>query len=301
VNKEKTREYLAMGALLVVTIVWGWGFVFSNMGLEAGISPAGLMSGRFTLAGLLVGGAFRKTIRAHYQKGQWKRGLVIGCCLFLAFYTQTLGLKHSTPSNNAFITGAYVVMVPLIWWVISKRRPAFVIFLSSALSLLGVAVLSVDLSVGFRVNSGDLLTLLSAFFFALQIVFTGIFARELHYIVLVFMQFLVASLFSLLVFIFADRGIQGFAGATGLFSVLFLGVFSTFLCYFLQTWAQRFVTSSKAGIIMGLEALFGTLFSIIIGYDHLNMRMAFGGLFMLTSIILPELPAEEQTGRKLDM
>jgi drug/metabolite transporter (DMT)-like permease len=110
------------------------------------------------------------------------------------------------------------------------------------------------------------------------------------------MQFLVASLLSLLVFLLGDRGIQGFAGATGLFSVLFLGVFSTFLCYFLQTWAQRFVSSSKAGIIMGLEALFGALFSIMIGYDRPNMRMVFGGLFMLISIILPELSGGEKTG-----
>ncbi|MDR3173067.1 MAG: DMT family transporter, partial [Treponema sp.] len=108
---HKYDRPLAMGALVLVTIVWGWGFVFSNMALEAGLRPAAIMVARFTLAALLVGVAFRKTIRANYRSGQWKSGLLVGGFLFLGFFIQILGLERSTPSNNAFITGAYVVMV----------------------------------------------------------------------------------------------------------------------------------------------------------------------------------------------
>jgi len=293
-NQGKPKEYAAAGALLLVTIVWGWGFVFSNMALEAGVVPAAVMFTRFALAALLVGGVFHKTIRTNYRKGQWKGGIITGVFLFLAFFIQILGLERSTPSNNAFITGAYVVMVPFIWWIISKKRPAVIIFISSFLSLGGVAVLSVKSAGGIAVNSGDLLTLLSACFFALQIVATGIFAPSIHYILLVFMQFCTAAVLSFGVFLAGGRDITGLSGFQGIGSILFLSVFSTFLCYFLQTYAQRFVSSSKAGIIMGMEALFGTLFSVIIGYDRMNVRMILGGLMMLVSIILPEIFAEKQ-------
>jgi drug/metabolite transporter (DMT)-like permease len=293
-KKEKKQEYLAMGALFLVTIVWGWGFVFSNMALEAGLGPAAIMSARFILAALLTGIGFRKTIRANYRRGQWKCGVLTGSFLFLGFFIQILGLERSTPSNNAFITGAYVVMVPFILWIALKKKPKPVIFISSFLSLGGVAVLSIDPSGGFSMNMGDLLTLVSALFFALQIVSTGVFAPSVHHLVLVFTQFTTAAILSLAVFLLGDRDFSGFAGLQGAGSVLFLGIFSTFLCYFLQTYAQRFVSSSKAGIIMGMEALSGTVFSVIIGYDQPNPRMVLGGIMMLGSIILPELFAEKR-------
>jgi drug/metabolite transporter (DMT)-like permease len=291
-KKETNRGYLAMGALFLVTIVWGWGFVFSNMALEAGLAPAAIMSARFTLAALLVGIVFRKKIRANYRKGQWKSGLLTGGFLFLGFFIQILGLERSTPSNNAFITGAYVVMVPFILWIALRKKPKPVIFFSSFLSLGGVAVLSVNPSGGFSMNLGDLLTLVSALFFALQIVSTGVFAASVHHLVLVFTQFITAAILSLAVFLLGSRDFSGFAGLQGAGSVLFLGTFSTFLCYFLQTYAQRFVSSSKAGIVMGMEALFGTIFSMIAGYDQPNLRMVLGGLMMLSSIILPEFFAK---------
>jgi drug/metabolite transporter (DMT)-like permease len=295
-KNKKNREYLAMGALILVTIVWGWGFVFSNMALEAGLRPGAIMFARFTLAALLMGIAFRKSIRANYQSGQWKSGLLTGGFLFLGFFIQILGLERSTPSNNAFITGAYVVMVPFILWIVLKKKPKPVIFFSSFLSLGGVAVLSVNPSGGFSMNLGDILTLISALFFALQIVSTGVFASSVHHLVLVFTQFTTAAILSLALFLLGDRDFSGFASPQGTGSVLFLGICSTFLCYFLQTYAQRFVASSKAGIIMGMEALFGTLFSVSMGYDQPNPRMFFGGIMMLTSIILPEFFAEKTPG-----
>ena len=291
-KKEKKTEYLAIGSLFLATIVWGWGFIFSNMALEAGLRPAAIMFTRFTLAALLMWIAFRKTIRANYRKGQWKSGFLTGGFLFLGFFIQILGLERSTPSNNAFITGAYVVMVPFILWIALKKKPKPVIFFSSFLSLGGVAVLSVDPSGGFSMNLGDLLTLVSALFFALQIVSTGVFAPSVHHLVLVFTQFTTAAILSLAVFLLGDRDFSGFTGLRGAGSVLFLGTFSTFLCYFLQTYAQRFVASSKAGIILGMEALFGTVFSVIVGYDQPNPRMVLGGIMMLTSIVLPEFFAE---------
>lgn len=304
-SKDKKIEYASMGALLAVTIVWGWGFVFSKMALDADLGPAGVMAGRFTLAAVLLGLVFFRTIRREIKKGDWKKGFVIGLILFVAFFTQIIGLEYTTPSNNAFITGAYVVFVPFIWWIVTKKRPRLILFIASIVSLAGVAVLSLNVQGGISVSPGDALTLLASCLFACQIVATGILARSIHFIVLVWMQMVVAAAFScaslagsLLLarqfpgnaFITGLARISGFTQPNGIIAVLFLGIFSTSLCYFLQTMAQRHVASAKAGIIMGFEALFGAIFSVMAGLETFTTRMVVGGLIMTFSIFLPELP-----------
>ena len=69
---------------------------------------------------------------------------------------------------------------------------------------------------------------------------------------------------------------------------MLLGVFSTCLCYFLQTTAQKHVNSTKAAIILSTESLFGSIFSVLLGYDPLSAQMVVGGVIILASIILPE-------------
>ncbi len=77
-------------------------------------------------------------------------------------------------------------------------------------------------------------------------------------------------------------------GVGGMSAVVYLGVFSTCLCYFLQTTAQKHVNSTKAAIILSTESLFGSIFSVLLGYDPLSAQMVVGGVIILASIILPE-------------
>ncbi|MGD9559369.1 MAG: DMT family transporter [Oscillospiraceae bacterium] len=286
---QKKNERWATAGILLITVIWGWGFVFSRMALNAGLGPAGVMFGRFGLAAVLIGLVFFKDLRRQYRPGQWKSGLLIGVFLFLGFYLQILGLERTTPANNAFITATYVVLVPLLWWAITKRRPRNILFVASVLSLVGVAVLSVDPSAGFSASLGDGLTLLSALMFACQIVATGILARTMAPSVLVFMQMLVAGVLSFLLFVLVERDFSGFANLEGAASVLYLGILSTCVCYFIQTIAQRHLSSAKAGILLATESLFGALFSVLVGYDQFSVRMVVGGTIMFASMVLPEL------------
>lgn len=295
-----------MLALLGVTIVWGWGFVFSQLALDSGLGPAAVMAGRFGLAAVLLGAVFFRTIRREYKKGEWRAGLILGAILFAGFFSQISGLEFTTPSNNAFITGAYVVFVPFIGWILTKKRPKAILFIASLISLVGVAVLSVNFQDGLSVGPGDAITLFSALMFACQIAVTGLYASCVHFIVLVWMQMAVSAALSGILLLGGSAlstampgstylsglvNVSGFATPGGIIAILFLGIFSTSLCYFLQTMAQRHVASSKAGVILGTEALFGALFSVLVGYEPFTLRMVAGGLIMFFSIILPELPA----------
>lgn len=293
----KRAERLSTLALLVVTVIWGGGFIFSKMALEAGLSPAAVMLSRFLLAALVTGLVFRRVIRREYKKGQWKSGFVIGLILFAAFYIQVTALQYTTPANNAFITGAYVVLVPLLWWLITKKRPPSVVFLACLLSFSGVAILSINPGQGLAFSPGDALTLLSALLFAAQIVATSLLARSIHPTVLVFMQFCTAAALSLPLYFLTGANLARFAQPQALASVAYLGLLSTLVCYFLQTLAQKYLSSAKTGVIMATEALFGALFSVLLGYDAPSPRMLLGGLLMFASILLPELWAAARLRR----
>ncbi len=293
----KAQQRLAIAGLLLVAAIWGAGFVFTKYTLEAGLSPSAVMLGRFGLAAIACLVFFNKTLRREYKKGQWKGGLTIGVVLFAAFYTQTAGLQYTTPSNSAFITGAYVVMVPFLWWMLAKKRPAWVLFLACFVALAGVGVLSIQPGGGFALGFGDALTLVCAGLYAVQIVATALLARTMHPTVLVTWQFSVAAVLSLAAFLITDRNIAAFAQSSGWAAIAYLGLCSTFMGFGMQTLAQTRLSSAKTGIVLSTEALFGALFSVVFGFESVNTRMVVGGVLLFVSILLPEIWAARRASR----
>ena len=297
-GKQKI-QVLSNISLILVAIIWGSGFVASQMELDANLSSAFIMFVRFAIATIIIGVVFYKDLKANMKKEHLKGGIVIGLFLFLAFYVQTVGLQYTTPSNNAFITASNVVMVPFLWWIISKKRPSLKIFISSFLCLLGIGILSFNFSTGISFKLGDLLTLLCALLFACQIITTGVLAQKMDAKVVVFLQFAVATVLGFITFMLTDRNFGAFGSASGMAAVAYLGIFSTCLCYFLQTTAQQHVESAKAAIILATESLFGTVFSVILGYDKLTVNMVLGGLIILISILMTELKLPKKGEKEL--
>lgn len=289
VGKNRKDDYIAKLMLFITALIWGAGFIASQFALDSELSSSAVMLGRFSIAAALMLIIFFKAIRDNIKKEHLKSGMILGVLLFIAFIVQISGLEHSTPSNNALITATNVVIVPFLWWAVSRQRPKNIFFFSSFLCLAGVAVLSVDLSAGFSFGFGDLLTLFAAFLFACQITATGVLAPKIDFRVLVFLQLAVAALCALIVFLLVDRDFSAFARPRGFAALLYLGVFSTCVCYFLQTKAQVLVSSSTAAIILSTESLFGAIFSVMAGYDKLDARLVFGGLIVFCSVILPDV------------
>ncbi|MEF2562065.1 MAG: DMT family transporter [Negativibacillus sp.] len=287
--EKKRAEVMGSLSLLVVAIIWGSGFIASQMALDAQMSSAFIMFVRFAIAALIVGVVFHKDLKKNMKKEHIKGGLLIGTFLFLAFYVQTVALQYTTPSNNAFITAANVVIVPFLWWAISKKKPGAKFIVSSFLCLLGIGILSINFSEGFAFKIGDLMTLGCAFLFACQIVTTGILATKMDAKVIVFLQFAVAAVWGFFAFLLTDGDFSSFLSSEGMGAVIYLGVFSTCLCYFLQTTAQQHVHSAKAAIILSTESLFGTIFSVLLGYDPLSPQMVVGGIIILISITMTEI------------
>ncbi|HSQ89814.1 DMT family transporter, partial [Romboutsia sp.] len=157
--------------------------------------------------------------------------------------------------------------------------------ISSIMTLIGIGVLSLEAD--FSINIGDFLTLICAFGFAFHIVFTSEFVSKNNPIVLTAIQFSVAFVLSLIAQIFTgqmkiDAGMNGYLGA------LYLGIFSTTIAFLLQSICQRFVEGTKTAIILSTEAVFGTLFSILILKEVVTLRMILGSIIIFISIIMAE-------------
>ncbi len=286
--QQKNKVHMGVALLVLTSMIWGSGFIFSKMSLEAGASTELFMVMRFGIATLVMGIGFFGKLRKTMKRSDLKPTISVGVFLYTAFYVQVIALQYTTPANSAFLTATYVLMVPFIWWGIKKKPPQLRIFVAAVLCIVGIAILSFKEGDGLTMGIGDILSLVCALLFSGQIIATGVAAEKTNTVVIVFMQFLVSAVLSLIVFFATGSSFAPLANPVALLSLLYLAFFSTCLCYFLQTYAQKYVDSSKAAIILGTEALFGSVFSVMAGYDALTMAMVIGGSIIMIALILTE-------------
>lgn len=283
------KKWLAIGGLILVTIIWGGGFVASDMALES-MSPFQIMTVRFFLAVVLMGLISIKSLKG-IKKEEVRAGALMGIALFAAFALQIIGLQYTTPSKNAFLTALNVVIVPFIAFVILKKKIGVKGIIGAFMSVAGVALLS--LNGDLTVSLGDGLTLLCAVGFAFQIFFTGEFVKKYRATVLNFVQMATAFVLSVVsMFCFGETNFQ--VTSKGWLSVLYLGVISTTVCYLLQTASQKYVDETKSAIILSMESVFGTLFSIIILHEVITPRMVVGCIIILAAVIISNLSEAQE-------
>lgn len=283
------KKWLAIGGLILVTIIWGGGFVASDMALES-MLPFQIMAVRFLLAAVLMGIISIKSLKGMKWE-EIRAGGFMGIALFAAFSLQIIGLQYTTPSKNAFLTALNVVIVPFIAFIVLHKKIGVKGILGAVMSVIGVALLSLngDLSL----SLGDGLTLLCAVGFAFQIFLTSEFVKKYRATVLNFVQMATAFLLSavsLLVTGQTDFQVTG----QGWLSVLYLGVISTTVCYLLQTASQKYVDETKAAIILSMESVFGTLFSILILHEVITPRMVAGCVIILAAVIISNLSETQE-------
>lgn len=287
---RKSKRLLADLLCLLVAVIWGAGFIASQAAIDAQMSAALIMTLRFGVAAavmLMVCLPRLKRLRAR----DCRLGILAGVFLFGAFYTQIIGQQHTTVSHCAFLTATNVVMVPFIVWAVGKQRPPARTFALAFTTLAGVGMLSIDAAgLTFSFRFGDGMTLLCAALFALHITALGQTARDTDVLLLNLLQLSTAAVLSAGVFLLTDARAAARADlAGGLPAVLYLGLFSTCLCYFLQTLAQKYTTPSQAGVLLSTEGLFGSLFSVWMGLENLTASLLAGGAVIMASVVLMEV------------
>ncbi len=283
--------------LLLAGAIWGMGFVAQSSAMNA-IGPFLFIGLRFALATLIVLPlAWRETSRSPRPlDNRSKTGLgVIGLVLFFGMALQQTGLLTTTVTNSGFLTGLYVVLTPILAVVFLRARPHFIVWPAALLATAGIYLLSGgDLS---ALNSGDLLTILCAVFWAVQVLLIEKFGKETNRpYTLSVIQFAVCG-FAGLVVALAVEPIDWRAIQSATKEILFTGIFSSGVAFTIQAVAQRSTTGSQAAIFLSSEALFAALFGALLLHERINWIGYIGCALMFAAIILVEV-VPELTRRK---
>ena len=290
---ENKKAIYADLSLLLVAIIWGSGFVVTKNALDL-VTPYYLLAFRFTISTLLLVGIFFKRLRKASLK-DIKSGVLVGLFLFGGFATQTIGLNYTTAGKQAFITATNVVMVPFIFWAISKKKPQKHEIFGAILCFVGIGILSLDgnLSMGY----GDFLTLICAVFFAFHIATVGYFAKDVDPFVLSLVQFGTAAILSsICALIFEPRMVA--IQSEVIIPILYLAVLGTLLAFLIQTVAQRHTTSVHTAIILSLEAVFGSVLAIIFLKEPITIRFLIGCASILGSVMISETKGKLFRGQR---
>ncbi|MEG2295438.1 MAG: DMT family transporter [Oscillospiraceae bacterium] len=280
------KKYLGMLGLLIVTIIWGGGFVASDIALQS-LSPFQILTARFLIASVFMFFISFTSLKK-CSKEEIKAGVILGFFLFGAFALQTIALLYTTPSKNAFLTATNVIFVPFIAFVIYKKKISLQVIMGAVVAIIGAGVLS--LNDNFSIGIGDLLTLACAVCFAFQIFLTGKYVGQYRASVLNFFQMATAFVFSAIGLLFSGGLTQTTqVSQNSILSVLYLGIISTTLTYLLQTASQKYVDETKSAIILSLEAVFGTVFSVIILQELVTTKMMIGCILILSAVLISEV------------
>lgn len=285
---DNPTNYKSEFLLLLCAFVWGFSFPSVKIALDYS-SPNAFIFFRFFLTLIVFYAFYRKRIKQFERKAVYQ-GVILGFFLFAGFVTQTFGLKFTSASNSAFITGTYLVLVPFIQMAIIKVKPKFENIIGIAIVIAGVYILS-DIS-GSRLNSGDLITVICSVAFAFHIVYLDKFSRVSDTLALIWGQYFAMTLFSFLSLIFVEHMWLGTFklefNSFMIFSTVFNGIFSTFIALYIAMRFQKYTTPVRAGLVYNMEQVFAVIFSYFMLSEVLSLNQVTGAALILSGLLFSE-------------
>ena len=286
---SKFTSTLASIGLIITAAIWGFAFVVVKDSLDY-IGSFYMVAIRFSIAAIGMGLIFFKKIKL-IDKKHLVMGAVTGFFLYFAYIVQTVGCFYTTAGKNAFLTTVYVILIPLISWPLYKKRPGWFVFVAAVMSLTGIGLLALGGNDLGGINRGDLLTLVCGLFYALHILWTEKCNKEGCSVILItLLQFFFASIFGWLTAPFVDGSfpVAALGEVKVVGSMLYLGLFSSMVCFSLQNIGLKYVPSSLVSLFLSFESVFGVLFSTIFLHEVITVRMIFGCVLIFLAILLAE-------------
>ena len=292
-----SKRTLANLALAFCALIWGATFVVIKDAL-ADVSVVMYLVVRFGLAAALMAAIYWRSVRGLTGHTAWA-GAQVGIFMFGGYAFQIAGLKFTTPSKAAFITGSCVVMVPILLGVFGRRRITAWVWAGALAALAGLYFLTVPSAGLGALNRGDLLVLVCALMFALQIIFIGRHVARHSVAALSFLQVATTAVLSLLLLPIASAAAweQPRLVWTGylIFAISLTAIGATVIGFSLQTWAQQYAPPSHAALLLTLEPVFAAITAFVVGQEHLGARALVGAALILAGILFAEWRAPAVT------
>ncbi|HUJ73852.1 MAG TPA: DMT family transporter [bacterium] len=283
--------------LLLTSLIWGVAFVAQRMGMEH-VGPFTYNAVRFSLGAISLLPVLALQKRAPSASAPERKvrvlpaGLLAGVVLFGGASLQQVGLVSTTAGKAGFITGLYVVLVPLagLLW---GQRAGWAAWLGALACVAGLFLLSVTESLG--IEKGDLLVLLGAFFWAAHVQVIGWLSPRTNPVALSCIQFAVCSVLSGGTALLAEGPtLDGILSAAG--PILYGGLLSVGIAYTLQVVAQRRSKPAHAAILLSMESVFAALGGAVLLGERLGPRGAAGCAFIFAGMLVAQLPSLLRNG-----
>ena len=311
-NKEgsfqnKHTQWVHTLLLLLAALVWGAAFVAQRIGAEY-VGPMTFLASRSWLATGMLAVIYKvqsgKKTEEDSQKTHSSRkgyvitaGMICAVFLFSASIVQQIGIPETTAAKAGFITAMYVIIVPILS-LFQRRKVGVRIWVCVAIAIVGLYLLTIQ--EGFTLEKGDLLMLLCAFLFSMQILSVEHFVRRVDPIVLSLMQFLFTAIYATIGMVLTEgifwEGIQ-----KALLSICYAGFISSGVGYTLQIIGQKDLNPALASLSMSMESVFAALAGWILLGQSLSWKEWLGCILMFATIIGSQISKKEIKNIKNDM
>ena len=280
---------LGIVLLLITAIIWGSSFVAQSIGMRS--IDAFTFTGIRTTLGMLFLLPFTLIINKgfDFRKATLRKGLILGIVFSIAQNFQQFAFYYSTSGKIAFITAFYMFFVPLFSVIFLKKKIAVLTWLSILMGLVGLFFLCINPSDLTSINLGDILALICAVFYAVQIMLIDKFLDDgVSGVQLSFMQFFVAAIISIVaMFIFEKPVLADIKTAAP--SLLYSGIMSCGIAYTLQIVGQKHASPVVASLLMCLESVFAVITAAIFLHEGMSLLEAAGCVIMFVAIILSQV------------
>lgn len=285
--------------LLLTAAIWGFAFVAQRAGM-AFMGPFTFNAIRFLAGGLSVLAIYKlfstqfgqkRSERTFTKKDLWLGGGITGVVLFLGASLQQIGLVGTSAGTAGFITGLYVVLVPILGLVIGKRT-SLLNWLGAGLAVVGLYFLSVSADTG--ISHSDLIVLAGALVWAVHVHLIAHYSDKIGAIRLTILQAIICGLLSLVAaFIFEVPTLGG--ALNGWLPLVYGSILSVGLAYTLQVVAQRRADPSHAAIILSLESVFAALGGWFVLGENMGVRGLVGAGIMLAGMLISQAQRKKST------
>ena len=291
-----TKRQAALG-LFFVTLLWGGTFVWMKQAmssLDAEIneySKSGVVSiivaSRFLIALILLIAISGKARKALTSKEDWQGGLILGGLMLAGFVLQMVGIYSVSPSVSAFLTSLYVVFTAIFSVKISYRRPTRMMIFGVVLATIGAGFIDGPPHIVWGI--GEILTVVSALFFALHIIYTDSVTRVRDPIAVTSTSFAVVVLGGIALAVIFSRDVMVVESSwqSGvIIPLICLGFFGSFACILVMNIMQKHLNPTHAAIIYSFEPVWATIYGWSVGLVAVTWWLAMGILLLVGNIIV---------------
>jgi drug/metabolite transporter (DMT)-like permease len=291
-----SRSAKAHILLVLVTFVWGATFVQIKDALQD-ISPLLFNAVRITFASAALAMFYRRELRRMTREAVLA-GVLVGIPLWLGFSFQTTGLRLTTPSKSAFLTGFSVILVPVFLAFFWRKKVNVWIIAGVSIALVGLYLMTVPAGNGSglnlqTINRGDLLTIGCAVMFAFQIILMGRAMQKHRFEGVATVEAITCAVLMLATVPIIEHPHAVWSSRV-IWAILVTGLLGTGAAFTIQAWAQQFTPPTHTALIFLLEPVFAWVTSYVLLHERLGMRAGVGALLILGGILLSELKGSQQ-------